>query len=149
MIANEVAHKLNSNGCECSDGKKWSSVSVRFAGFYDPANQNATRRAGWDALSPNITSSLNVAAAPFQGGLLSRRTWVRPKNYGPTTLITATHSGFMGAPTWSTEKPGKGYSHAQDIAGSIKADRLMRGAASSNGVPIESVSDYDFGDLPW
>ena len=61
----------------------------------------------------------------------------------------ATHSGFMGAPTYSTESPlPKGYDPKLDISESIRVDKFIRTEAIGQGVPVNMVQDYGFEDLP-
>ena len=172
IIANEVAHLLKTKGCTCGTGKKYKPVGVRFAGFYDPVTGRkrgswgprfwATSktgfgsRAGWESVSNNIKFSALAKAISFPfrgkkyGGQVSRRYWQRPLFSEATVrgYFQTTHSGFMAAPTYSTEDPlPKGYNRQLEISESIRVDQFIRKHAISNGVPIGAVKDYDFGNL--
>lgn len=93
---------------------------------------------------------------------VSRYYWTR--GWGGTNLkakrfFSATHSGFMGAPTYAADGPSifnqtgdpedwlAGYTDDLDIVGSIAIDRWFRNLGQMVGVPIFDVDDYDFDNL--
>ena len=121
----------------------------------------ATWRKGWDVVSSNIKYTVYATAIAFPDvpnerygkGERSRRHWQTPyftlSQTEARLYAQATHSGFMGAPTYSTESPlPKGYDPKLDISESIRVDKFIRTEAIGQGVPVNMVQDYGFEDLP-
>ena len=106
----------------------------------------ATWRKGWDVVSSNIKYTAYATAIAFPDvpnerygkGERSRRHWQRPyftlSQTEARLYAQATHSGFMGAPTYSTESPlPKGYDPKLDISESIRVDKFIRTEAIGQG----------------
>lgn len=167
LIASEIAWRIQRQGYARDAASVGLTspfgLSVRFLGLYDPVDQTET--VDETRSIPQIVDFSAVARATNFAGNdpqeISRWYWDRISYAGAdvTATFAATHSGFQGAPTYSTDAgsnygtvgPGprnhpsawlEGYTDALDVQGSIEVDTWFRTQARSVFVPIEFVDDY-------